>query len=92
MDHSGTGWDGMELLQDGAQWDRRGEDGAPTGWSTVGQEGRGWSSYRMEHSRTGWERMELLQDRAQWERMERLQDGAPTGWSTVGQAGMGWSS
>ena len=51
MEHSGTGWDGMELLQDGAQWDRlgwdellqdgaqwdrRGEDGAPTGWSTVG--------------------------------------------------------
>ena len=31
MEHSGTGWERMELLQDGAQWDRLGWDGAPTG-------------------------------------------------------------
>ena len=30
MEHSGTGWERMELLQDGAQWDRLGWDGAPT--------------------------------------------------------------
>ena len=59
-EHSGRGWDGMELLQDGAQWDRMGWDGAPIGWSTVGEDGRGWSSYWTEHSGTGWDGMELV--------------------------------
>ena len=39
-----------------------GENGAPTGQSTVGENGTptGWSSYRMEHSGTGWDGMELI--------------------------------